>query len=92
MPHDDKLAPKCLAAGGLAMLALIAASQPAAAQAVTQTNLTSDGSVPAAFTDKNLVNAWGISYAPGGPFWVSDNGTGLTTLYNGTPARRCRWW
>lgn len=31
--------------------------------------------------DPNLVNAWGLSQAPGGPIWASDNGTGLSTLY-----------
>ena len=73
-----------MAFGGLGLLALLAASGPVAAQAVTQTNLVSDGTVAAAFTDPHLVNAWGISFAPGGPFWVSDNGTGLTTLYDST--------
>ena len=34
-------------------------------------------------TDPDLINPWGISYGPTGPFWVSDNGTGKTTLYNG---------
>ncbi len=48
-----------------------------------QTNLTSDIPGMAMFTDANLVNPWGISFAPGNPFWVSDNGTGLSTLYNG---------
>lgn len=33
-------------------------------------------------TDPNLVNAWGIAYFVGGPFWVSDNGTGKSTLYD----------
>jgi uncharacterized protein (TIGR03118 family) len=41
---------------------------------------------PARTTDPDLVNAWGISYAPTGPFWVSDNGTHVTTLYNVDPA------
>ena len=49
-----------------------------------QTNLVSDISGKAQFTDPNLVNPWGISFAPGGPFWVSDEGTGLSTLYNGS--------
>ena len=33
-------------------------------------------------TDPNLVNPWGISESSTSPFWISDNGTGLTTLYN----------
>jgi uncharacterized protein (TIGR03118 family) len=49
----------------------------------SQTNLVADTPGVAQFTDPHLVNAWGMSYAPGGPFWVSDNGTGLSTLYNG---------
>jgi uncharacterized protein (TIGR03118 family) len=34
-------------------------------------------------TDPLLVNGWGIVYGPGGPFWVSDEGTGWSTLYDG---------
>jgi len=49
----------------------------------TETNLVSDGSVPAATISDNLINPWGISHSPTGPFWVSDNGTGLTTIYDG---------
>src|SRR5262249_19691568 len=33
--------------------------------------------------DKNLVNSWGLSHSPTGPWWVSDNGTGLATVYKG---------
>jgi uncharacterized protein (TIGR03118 family) len=51
------------------------------------TNLvTDDQSVNAAqITDGSLVNAWGISYSPASPFWVSDNGTGVATLYRVDP-------
>ncbi|WP_336491996.1 TIGR03118 family protein [Methylobacterium nigriterrae] len=50
----------------------------------TQTNLvSSDSSIPAEFTDPNLINPWGVSHGPGGPLWVSDNGTGVTTVYDG---------
>ena len=62
-------------------LALLATA-PAYAGTFTQTNLTSDGAVQANNTDPNLVNPWGIAYSPTGPFWVSDNGTGLGTVYN----------
>jgi uncharacterized protein (TIGR03118 family) len=48
----------------------------------TQTNLVSDIPGVAAVTDPNLVNPWGISESPASPFWVSDNGSGLSTLYN----------
>src|SRR5271165_6212697 len=54
------------------------------AQHYTQTNLVSDIPGAAAFTDPNLVNPWGLSRSSGSPWWVSDNGTGLATLYDGT--------
>jgi uncharacterized protein (TIGR03118 family) len=44
--------------------------------------LVSDQAGKAKNTDPNLVDAWGLSQAPGGPLWVSDNGTGLSTVYN----------
>jgi uncharacterized protein (TIGR03118 family) len=46
----------------------------------------SDGAGPAAVTDPNLKNPWGVAYAPGRYFWVSDNANGLITLYNGSGA------
>ena len=48
---------------------------------VLQTNLVSDLPGVAAATDPNLVNSWGISESSGSPFWISDNNSGLTTLY-----------
>ena len=49
-----------------------------------QTNLTSSIAGLAKHTDPNLVNPWGISSAPGGPFWISDNNSGKSTLYDNT--------
>lgn len=34
--------------------------------------------------DPLLVNGWGMVYAPGGPFWLSDEGSGWSTLYDGS--------
>ena len=48
----------------------------------TQTNLVSDGSVPAQQIDPNLINPWGVSDSSTSPFWISDNGTGLASLYS----------
>jgi hypothetical protein len=48
-----------------------------------QTNLVSDIPGLAAHTDPNLHNPWGTSTGPGLPIWVSDNGAGVTTLYDG---------
>jgi uncharacterized protein (TIGR03118 family) len=51
-------------------------------------NLVSDGFVPADHTDPDLVNAWGIVFAPNAPVWVNDNGTGLSTLYDGNGVKQ----
>jgi uncharacterized protein (TIGR03118 family) len=48
----------------------------------SQTNLVSDIPGFAAQTDPNLINPWGISESGSSPFWVSDNGSGLATLYS----------
>ena len=48
-----------------------------------QTNFVSDIPNLAANTDPNLVNPWGIAFSPTSPFWISDNRSGLSTLYNG---------
>jgi len=46
-----------------------------------QKNLVSDLPNLAAVRDKSLVNPWGLSHSPNGPWQVSDNGTGLSTQY-----------
>jgi uncharacterized protein (TIGR03118 family) len=47
-----------------------------------QTNLVSDTAGMAANMDAKLVNPWGIAFLPGSPFWISDNNSGFTTLYD----------
>jgi uncharacterized protein (TIGR03118 family) len=51
------------------------------------TNLVTDDQAVnrAQITDTFLKNAWGISRSAGSPFWVSDNATGVTTLYKVNP-------
>jgi uncharacterized protein (TIGR03118 family) len=51
------------------------------------TNLVADQWGVAAITDANLVNAWGLSRSATSPWWVADNGTGVSTLYNGAGAK-----
>jgi uncharacterized protein (TIGR03118 family) len=54
--------------------------------AITQTNLVSDQAGVAQVTDPSLVNPWGMSFGTGAsatPVWVSNNGTGTSTLYRG---------
>jgi uncharacterized protein (TIGR03118 family) len=56
------------------------------AQHYVQQNLASDLAHPAGgdpkIVDANLVNPWGVAYSPTGPFWVSNQGTGIATIYS----------
>jgi uncharacterized protein (TIGR03118 family) len=71
-----------------AALGLVAVAPATTAGAATQSrylqrNLVSDQAGHAQVTDPHLVNAWGASYGPTTPLWVSDNGTDVVTLYAG---------
>ncbi|HEY4123513.1 MAG TPA: TIGR03118 family protein, partial [Rhizomicrobium sp.] len=72
----------------IAATLLIAATTPAFAELLQVTYLVTDdqSANPAQTTDPNLVNPWGVSYTPTSPFWISDNGTGVSTLYKVDPA------
>ncbi len=67
----------------VALAVVVGSGRPASAQFYSQRNIVSDGSVPAEHTDADLVNAWGLVAGPTTPWWVADNGTSLSTLYNG---------
>src|ERR1700758_1391059 len=56
------------------------------AQHYTQVNLVANTSGVAPVTDPPLVNPWGLSRSSSSAWWISDNGTGLSTLYNGAGA------
>jgi uncharacterized protein (TIGR03118 family) len=47
-----------------------------------QTNLVSNTSGVAATTDSQLLNPWGISILPGQDFWIANNNSGTSTLYD----------
>ena len=81
--------------GSLSAVLLGMLSVPAGADTLfNQTNLVTDdqaalaaeGLAPALHVDANLKNPWGISRGPGSPFWVSNQVTGTSTLYNGVGA------
>jgi uncharacterized protein (TIGR03118 family) len=67
-------------------LPLVVGSSAALADTFVQTNLVSDIPGMAANTDPNLVDPWGVSFSPTSPIWVSDRGTGVSTLYSGAGA------
>ncbi|HJT87093.1 MAG TPA: TIGR03118 family protein [Bryobacteraceae bacterium] len=58
----------------------------AGANVYLQHNLVSDVPGTADVTDPNLVNPWGLSFSATGPFWVSNQGKGNATVYNGSGA------
>jgi uncharacterized protein (TIGR03118 family) len=63
-------------------LAVMLVSSAALAQ-YQLVNLVSNQVGKARHTDPLMVNAWGLVRTPGSPFWISDNGSGWSTLYNG---------
>jgi uncharacterized protein (TIGR03118 family) len=62
--------------------ALLLSAVPASANFI-QINLVSNIPGHARVTDVSLVNPWGMASSATSPWWVADNGTGLSTLYNG---------
>ena len=65
-----------------AALAALTLSTVALAQ-YKVTPLVSNQDDTARVIDPLLVNAWGLSYAPGGAYWISDANSGWSTLYQG---------
>src|SRR5580698_7986588 len=47
-----------------------------------QTNLVSNTTGIAATMDPQLLNPWGISILPGQDFWIANNNSGTSTLYD----------
>ncbi|MBV8807938.1 MAG: TIGR03118 family protein [Acidobacteriaceae bacterium] len=53
------------------------------ADSFTQLNLVSDVSGKALTTDSDLKNPWGVSFGATSPFWISNQASGTSTLYDG---------
>jgi uncharacterized protein (TIGR03118 family) len=68
-------------------LVLVLSSGVALAQ-YQLTNLVSNQFGQAKHDDPLIVNAWGLVRAGGSPWWVSDAGSGWSTLYNGTGVKQ----
>jgi uncharacterized protein (TIGR03118 family) len=82
--HSKRVA----ALAAIVFTAVLLTTSNAMAQHFTRTDLTANNANVANVPniDPNLVNAWGMSRASTSPWWVSDNGTGLSTLYNAAGA------
>src|SRR2546428_11748751 len=72
----------CLASAAVAMLRQSSAAS--VKPTFTETNLVSDIPGMARTTDPNLVNPWGMALGLNSGLWVSDNGSGTATTYDGT--------
>ncbi len=70
-------------AKAICTLALALAPTCLYADSFTQTNLVSDVPGLANTTDPNLKNPWGVSFSATSPFWVSNQASGNSTLYDG---------
>jgi uncharacterized protein (TIGR03118 family) len=76
-------------AAGAALGLLVLSAAPAAADShrlpnVYETHVyVSDGTIAADHVDRNLVNGWGLVASPTSPWWVANNGTDTSTLYDG---------
>ena len=79
---------------GAAVGLLVLTAVPAAAKAPRPPNvyetqvLVSDQAGVGVVQDTNLVNGWGLVAGPATPWWVANNGTNTSTLYDGTGAPR----
>src|SRR2546430_14871731 len=69
----------CLCAG---LLAAAAAGTLAGANSYFVHNLVSDLPNTADHIDANLVNPWGLAFSSSSPFWISNNHSGTSTLYD----------
>jgi uncharacterized protein (TIGR03118 family) len=69
--------------GVVSVVALSLSPASLSADSFTQTNLVSNVSGEAAHTDPNLINPWGMSFTATSPFWIADQGSGVSTLYDG---------
>ena len=67
---------------GLLMTLTIPSGLWAQQAGYSQTNLVSNTAGVATTTDSQLLNPWGISVLPGQDFWVADNNSGVSTLYD----------
>ena len=72
----------CINMNLLFVVAAMFTSASTRADTYSWTNLQSDIPGVAQHTDSNLVNPWGMAASPSGIIWVSDNGTGVSTLYH----------
>ena len=65
----------------LPVLALAVLIPSLASAQYTRTDLVTNSGAGGTVQDFHLINGWGLVSTSTSPFWVSDNGTGFSTLY-----------
>jgi uncharacterized protein (TIGR03118 family) len=78
---EDKMK-KAISLIGLLMTLAIPSGLLAQQGGYSQTNLVSNTAGVAKTTDPQLLNPWGISILPGQDFWIANNNSGTSTLYD----------
>jgi uncharacterized protein (TIGR03118 family) len=78
---EDKMK-KAISLIGLLMTLAIPSGLLAQQGGYSQTNLVSNTAGVAKTTDPQLLNPWGISVLPGQDFWIANNNSGTSTLYD----------
>jgi uncharacterized protein (TIGR03118 family) len=78
---EDKMK-KAISLIGLLMTLAIPPGLLAQQPGYSQTNLVSNTAGVANTTDSQLLNPWGISILPGQDFWIANNNSGTSTLYD----------
>jgi uncharacterized protein (TIGR03118 family) len=73
--------PRVTQAASVALCLWGLAASTVLATPFVQTDLVSDISGLAAITDPSLINPWGLAHSSTSPFWISDQGTNVATLY-----------
>ena len=70
------------AVGVAVVLGIVSPVQAGPTFSVTNLITNNQSDNPAQITDPNLVNPWGVSFGPTTPLWVSNEGTGVASLYS----------
>ena len=88
---------RCLWILAFALAVVLSTAAPASsAQRVAGVNafvvrgLVSDGSLAGPTVDSNLVNAWGLAASQTGPWWIANEATETSTVYDGTGRKLAR--
>jgi uncharacterized protein (TIGR03118 family) len=83
--HRPVLTWACQVLSALAIAALVVGcgSSSTNVPGYKQTKLVANKPGVAPVTDDHLVNSWGIAHSPTSPWWVANNHTGTSTVYDG---------